>query len=99
MRFLLLLLLAKSPQQHSATLSWQDDTNPVGTTFNVYRAPGACSASSAFVRLNPQPIAVKSYVDTSVAANAVYCYAVSAVNGIESAKTPGVTAVIPGNKR
>lgn len=28
---------------HSATLTWNDTTNPAGTTYNVYRATGANS--------------------------------------------------------
>ncbi len=92
---LVLFLLAR-PQPHSVTLNWQDDVNPVGTTYNVYRAAGKCSVSSLFSRLNLAPITSKSFIDTNVAANTSYCYAATAVNASgESAYTPGVSATIP----
>jgi len=93
-------LLMARPPQHSVTLNWQDSINPAGTTYNVYKATGACSSASAFAKLNTSPIVTKSYVDANVSANTAYCYAATSyVSPAESEKSSGVTAVVPGNHR
>lgn len=81
---------------HSATLTWSDTTNPAGTTYNVYRATGACAAGLTFTDIAPG-VAVKTYVDSTVTPG-VYCYQVTAVlNGVESAPSNQAGAPVPPN--
>lgn len=64
-------------------LTWLDPSNPVGTTYNVYRAPGVCSDFSTFQKMNATPVVVKNYKDSVFPGS--YCYRVSAVvDGAES---------------
>ncbi len=94
----LLLIFAASllsAQGHSVTLNWSDIINPSGTTWNVYRAPGACTASPVFVKLNAAAVTVKTYVDSTVVSGS-YCFQVTAVlNGIESLPSNSIGAVYP----
>src|SRR4051812_7937256 len=96
---ILLALLAKpQPQPHSVTLSWMDTINPVGTTYNVYRAYGKCPATTpVYTRI--AVVDGKSYVDLNVSVGSSYCYAVTASNSSgESSYTPWVDATIPIDK-
>lgn len=74
-------------------LTWADAINPPGATYNVYRAPGACSESSRFERITPVPLAAKTHQDEPGAGS--WCYRVTALVGaIESAPSASVTALV-----
>ncbi len=78
---------------HSVTLAWTDTLNPAGTAYNVYRAPGLCTGTPAFVKI--ATAAAKSYVDAT-ATPANFCYEVTAVyGGLESAPSNTVLASVP----
>jgi hypothetical protein len=98
MRKLLALLFLALPaiaqSGHSATLSWQDALNPVGTTANIWRASGACPATAptttpppGFTQINTAAVAesgsagamVGTYIDTAVTAGDTYSYVITAV--------------------
>ncbi len=97
MKNLLLLFTAAilSAQGHNVTLNWTDTLNPAGTTWNVYRAPSACTASSVFVKLTATALTVKTYTDSTVVSGS-YCFQVTAVlNGVESVPSNQASAVYP----
>ena len=86
------LALAQSPTNHSVTLTWQDPSNPAGTTYSVYRATGLCSGNPAFSKI-ANAIPAKTYEDTTVQPGN-YCYQVTAtLNSVESG--PSNTALAP----
>ncbi len=90
---LLCTFSALAQAAHSVTLNW---TDPQVATWNVYRAPVACSASPVFVKLTLNPITVKTYVDNTVTAPGSFCYNVTAViAGVESNPSNNVSAVYP----
>lgn len=97
MRLLILLLFSFSlmgQTTHQATLTWQDLTNPVGTTYSVYRATGLCSGSPTFSKI-ASAVTVKTYVDTTVTPGN-YCYQVTAtLNGMESPASNTASAPVP----
>ena len=76
---------------HSVALSWTASSDAAANptlTYNVYRAPSACSASSSFTKLNTAAITAVTYTDSTVTVGSIYCYSVTAVlNSSESAKT------------
>jgi hypothetical protein len=82
-------------QSHNAALSWTlstDDTSAAcsatGATCSqtVYRAPGACSASSVFVSLGSPAATATTFTDTTITPGQ-WCYAVAFVeNGNQSVK-------------
>ena len=65
---------------HTATLSWTDPNNPAGMTYNVYRASGACAATTTFptTPINTAPITALTYTDSGMAPG-TYCYVITAV--------------------
>jgi hypothetical protein len=79
----------------SVVLNWTDTANPAGVTYNVYRAPSACTGTPAFARITSGVIP-KTFTDANVPYG-TYCYVVTAVGGgIESAYSPTAgTAVGP----
>ena len=91
----LLILSAPSyAQGHSAVITWSAPSDAiVGETYNVYRAPLACSAAvtggaiipgPGWTKLNSTPITALTYTDATITAGS-WCYYVSAVqNGVES---------------
>ena len=92
---LLLLAVSLGAQTRSVVLTWADTQNPAGTTYNVYRAPGACptSGTPAYVNITATPLAVKTFTDP-VAIGTTNCYSVTAVSGTtESLKAVPVVAV------
>ncbi len=99
MKLLLPLLLfvglcAAQAQQHSVTLTWQDASNPSGTTYSVYRASGLCSGSPTFAKIS-SGVSVKTYVDATVTPG-TYCYQVTATAaGMESAPSNSALAPVP----
>jgi hypothetical protein len=86
-RLLLLIAFAACAfaQSYSATLVWADTANPAGTDYNVYRLTGTCPATvtstAGFTKLTATALAVKTYVDNTVAAGITYAYVVTATNG------------------
>lgn len=93
--FVSLFALTASMAQsaHSVTLTWTDSSNPVGTTYNVYRATGLCSGTPVFSKL-ASGITVKTYLDSTVIPGN-YCYSATAtLSGMESAQSVSVAAVI-----
>jgi hypothetical protein len=99
MKFLTLLLvafalMAQPAGTHSVTLTWQDGRNPTGTTYNAYRAPGACgSATSVFAGVG-LGLTGLTYVDSTVSIG-TYCYQVKATNGsTESAASNQAVAIV-----
>jgi len=68
-------------QAHTVTLTWADTLNPVGTTYTVYRASGACSLTPTYVSI-ASAVAVKTYVDNGINPGK-YCYTVTAVYNAE----------------
>ena len=98
MKLLLLLLCLASAllaqTTHSATLVWQDATNPAGTTYSVYRSTGLCSGAPVFSKI-ASALTVKTYVDSTVTAGN-YCYQVTATSGgMESAPSNQAPAPVP----
>lgn len=95
--FLVLGLLAQTPS-HSVTLFWVDTANPTGTTYNIYRTVGTCLSSSFPTSPLSSAIAVKTYVDSSIAGGTTYCYWATAVSGgSESAPSVPIQAVVPNS--
>lgn len=93
--FVALLLVCSGLAQstRTVTLTWQDTTNPAGTTYSVYRAPGVCSGTPTFAKI-ATGLAVKTYQDAAIAPGN-YCYAATAtINGIESSQSVSVGAVV-----
>ena len=48
-------------KSYKVFVRWQDNANPSGTTYLLYRAPGECSPSSPFSRITTTT--KKSYTD------------------------------------
>jgi fibronectin type 3 domain-containing protein len=90
--------LANTPGKHSVSMTWTEAPCPTcslpSDTFNVYRgtATGVCSGT-------PTPyatgITTTSFVDNAVTVGTTYFYAVSAVNGGESACSPEAQISVP----
>lgn len=81
-------------------LAWRDN-NPAGATvvFHIYKAPmvkNRCPPDSQFVRI--VSTVTPQYSDTNVAGGASYCYAVSAVTSVESARSAVVAVKVPRSK-
>lgn len=85
---------AWAQSSHTATLNWTLSVDDVTASCsaagacsqNVYRAPGACSSSSAFTLLSSPSATATSYVDATVTPG-TWCYGVTFVeNGDESVK-------------
>ena len=88
------LLLFAQTQTHSVTLSWQDNLNPAGTTYSVYRSVGLCSGTPTFSKI-ASAVTVKTYQDTAVQPGN-YCYAVTATfNSVESAQSNTTNPQVP----
>lgn len=65
--------------QHGVALSWTDNANPAGTTYDIYRLNGACPATApttttGATHLNSAPITTKGYFDSTTVAGQTYCY-------------------------
>jgi hypothetical protein len=93
--FLILFLVALTPLHaaegilggqattHSDVLTWTPYT-VTGATINVYRAAGACSTSSTFVKIANGVSPAGTYTDASPLVG-IQCYAITATaNGVES---------------
>ena len=72
--------LSFSYHNHQAALAWQDNVNPSGTTYNVYRSNG--EAWNPVLLAN---VSALNYTDTTIVVNQPYIYKVTAiVGGVES---------------
>jgi hypothetical protein len=87
-------------QSETVTLTWTAGANDV--SYDVYRAPGACSTTSVFALLNATPVTTLTYTDSSAvlvagSAAVTYCYQVTALSssGAVSAPSNQAPAVIP----
>jgi hypothetical protein len=84
--FKYLLVLLPAPLLAEITLVWQHP-DPTAT-YTVYRAPGACGATSAFVKLGTAT--ARSYADSPPTGQ--HCYRVTAtVAGLESAPSTPIS--------
>ena len=81
-----------SAPQHSVDLSWNASASPGVVGYNVYR-----KTNEDYSRINGGLDTSTSYKDGTVLAGGTYYYVVTAVDndGIESAPSKSVTAVIP----
>jgi hypothetical protein len=100
---LLLLFLAVPASAHTVNLAWTVSTDD--TTLNcaasgachqtVYRAPGACSATSSFISLGVIAAMQGTFADTNVPGG-IWCYAVTfTLDGTESAKDVATVSLQP----
>jgi len=82
--------------QRTVQITWQASSSAAGNpslTYNVYRAP---TCAGQFSKLNGAGVSATTYVDTTVAVGATYCYEVTAVlNGLESAPSNQAVAAVP----
>jgi hypothetical protein len=82
--------------QYVVKISWTASTDAAANpslTYNVYRA---ATCPGHFTKINAAPITGASFVDTSAAAGATYCYQVTAVlSGVEGAPSNQAVAVVP----
>lgn len=81
-------------QSHTVALAWLASTTTTVTSYNVYRST---TSGGGFVKVNPNPVTLLAYTDAGVANGTTYYYVTTAVdsNGLESAFSNQVTAVIP----
>jgi hypothetical protein len=92
---LLLPALAAAQTAHSNTVTWPASPSP-GVTYNVYRAPGSCSA--AFVKINTTAVSALTYTDTAgLVDGSINCYHVTAVSstGVESTASGTILCTTP----
>jgi hypothetical protein len=96
MKTLLLFLMAASlwaQNTRTVTLTWADATNPVGTTYSIYRASGTCNGTPTFTRI-ASGLTVKTYADAGIAPGN-YCYVATAtVNSMESDQSASAGAAV-----
>ena len=97
------LLFAPNAFAHTVGLAWTISTDDIATNCavsgachqTVYRAAGACSATSNFISLGVIAATQATFTDTSVPGG-VWCYAVSfTLDGTESAKDPLTVSLQP----
>lgn len=100
---LALLAVAQTPTTRSAVLTWADAINPSATTtYNVYRASGACPVTSLPAPALKTGIAAipnggGTYTDSTVTLG-LWCYGVTAViAGQESAQTMAAGGLLPAS--
>jgi len=79
--------------QHTVTLTWNASGSSV-VGYNVYR--GTISGGP-YTKINTALVATTNYVDNTVQSGTSYFYAVTSVdlNGVESAFSSQVTAIVP----
>jgi fibronectin type 3 domain-containing protein len=83
-----------SGSTHSVMLSWGASSTSGIVGYYLYRST---TSGTGFARLVTSPLSGLQYTDGSVKSGATYYYVVTAVNasGVESPRTPQVTAAIP----
>jgi hypothetical protein len=78
----------------SVQLSWTETTGTIAG-YNVYRST---QSGTGYAVVNSSLVASGSYTDTTVSAGQTYYYVVTSVsNGVESAYSAQVTAVVPAS--
>ena len=88
---LLIALPASAQGTHSVVLTWTASVD--GGAVTVYRAPGACSASSVFASVTTG-VTANTYTDSAISVG-TYCYQITTVvNGTESLPSNQATARI-----
>ena len=78
MKILLLTLITIATMMaadRTMQAAWDDPDNPAGTTYEVYKSDGPCSAVN-FVKVTTTPLTVRSY--TLTVAPGEYCFVVTA---------------------
>lgn len=78
---------------HSVTLTWKASKSPA-KGYNVYRS---AKSGGPYLRINPDLVQGLSFQDQDVRSSTTYYYVIRAVDadGLESADSSEVTAVIP----
>lgn len=85
------ILAAQTPLGRTVVLAWDDDRNPAGTSYTIYRATGLCSGTPAFSVI-ANGITERTYEDQGVMPGN-YCYTVTALYaGMESAQSNAAPA-------
>jgi len=92
--FILTALVLAAQTTHTATLTWNDTTNPSGTTYNIYRASGLCSGNPSYTKIATS-ITAKTYVDSTVTPGNYCYYATATFGGVESGPSNTALAPIP----
>lgn len=84
---------ATAQTPHQVSLSWNDTSNPSGTTYTVYRSAGPCSTTPTWTKV-ASGVATLTYPDKTVTAG-VYCYEVTAnAGGLESSPSNTAPATV-----
>ncbi len=90
------LVASPARAQYSVKLSWTASSDAAANpslTYNVYRA---ATCAGHFSMINAAPVTGTSYVDTTAALGAAYCYQVTAVlGGVESEASNRTIAALP----
>lgn len=71
------------PATRTVTLTWEDPSNPTGTTYTVYKTNNPAAPTSAFVVV-ARNITVKTFVETGVVPGLYRYYVTSVLGGAES---------------
>jgi len=92
--FLFLAVPLNAAPTHQVVLNWLASAD--GGAVTIYRAPGACSASSVFASIS-SGVTANTYTDSTVTVGS-FCYQVTTiVNGVESLPSNPVTVrLLPG---
>jgi hypothetical protein len=97
-----LVLPVYAQAAHSVTLTYTASSD-AGSSYIVFRAPGACPAAGAalpanFAQIGTNPVGATSFTDTTVVAG-TYCYDVEASLGGANSKPSNYTPTIiaPGS--
>ncbi len=85
----LMVLVASMGYGATVGLSWTDDKNPTGTTWNVYRGVGLCGAVTQQFTKVASGLNVKTFTDAGVVSG-TYCFYVTAQIGTDES--------VPSNK-
>jgi Abnormal spindle-like microcephaly-assoc'd, ASPM-SPD-2-Hydin len=82
-----------APVAHTATLSWTSG-DPTAVAYRVYRSG---VSGGPFGSLTASPLAVTTYVDSTVSGGSTYFYVVTELNaaGVESQFSSEVSAKVP----
>lgn len=84
---------SQSNKGHSVTLIWKGSKSPA-KGYNVYRGT---KSGGPYTRINPDLVQGLKFLDQDVKSGATYYYVIRAVDfdGLESANSSEITAVIP----
>ena len=102
---MMFFLFAIPAAAHTVNLSWTVSTDDTATNClataachqTVYRAAGACSATSSFRAIGTLSASQGTYADLNVTTG-TYCYAVSfTLDGVESTKDSATVSLRPAS--